>query len=103
MATIAKKELMAMLGKFISVKNATARCGCGEAPNQFILTYENGEAFQSYDSLIGVKMNGVYYFTNEHTHSRTTERFCYNWCGHTKKDRLKGLDNGKFTFITENN
>lgn len=99
MKTITRNELMAKLGNFKSVENAPSRNGYNSAPNQFILTFENGEVFQSYKSLIGAKINGILYLTRYHDYSNTTSRFCGAWCGHNCKERRKGISDETITFV----
>ena len=99
--TISRKALMKKLGNFISVSNTDSRNGCDKAPNQFELTFENGKAFQSYESLIGARINGVYYFTAEHTYSTTTSRHCTQWCGYNSAARKSGIANGIFYFVKD--
>ena len=101
MKTIKKSTLMKKLGAFVSVHNTPSRCGYGEAPNQFEIRFENGSAFQSYRSLIAVKMGGQLYLTGNHDYSNTTCGHVGRWCGYNTKERRAGLDNEKFIFITE--
>lgn len=98
METIKYKKLMKQLGNFVSVKNLPSRIN-GTAPNQFELTFENGVVFQSYESLIGVKMNGKKYFTALHNYSNTTSGYCTRWCGYNAKERKEKLMNGEFILI----
>lgn len=98
MKTIKKSEVMEKLGKFISVENCASRC-TGTAPNQFELTFENGSVFQSYSSLIGVRIGNQYYFTSDHYYSNTTSGYCGRWCGYNCRERRKGLEDGRFILI----
>lgn len=99
--TIKEKPLLKKLGKFIKVENTESRNGCGSAPNQFVLTFEKGEVFQSYKSLIGVKFNGEYYFSGLHSYSNMTSAHTTRWCGYDAKERRKGLENGTFIKIVD--
>lgn len=99
--TIKEKTLFKKLGKFVSVENTESRNGCGSAPNQFKIRFENGEVFQSYSTLIGVKFNGEYYFSNAHDYSNTTSSHTTRWCGYDCKERRKGLENGSFIKIVD--
>lgn len=101
MRKIKKAKLFAKLGKFVRVENTDSRNGCGKAPNQFVLTYEKGEVFQSYETLIGVRFNGQYYFSNYHSCSNTTSSHTTRWCGYDAKERRKGLENGEFILIED--
>ena len=97
--TIKLSQLMPLLGNFDYVENAPSRNGMNKAPNQFILYYDNGVVFQSYYSLIGVKVNGQLYLTDNHDYSVTTSRFCGLWCGKNTSERREGLENGTITLI----
>lgn len=99
--TIKEKTLLKKLGKFVSVENTDSRNGRGAAPNQFKITFENGEVFQSYATLIGVHYNGKYYFTGSHDYSNTTSSHCGWWCGYNCRERRKGLEDGTFIKIVD--
>ena len=45
--------------------------------NQFVIHFENGCIFQSYDSIVAYKVNGKCYLTNKWNYSRTTMRYLY--------------------------
>lgn len=92
-------SLKSMLGNFVSVENLPSRNGCGKAPNQFLVKYENGNIFQSYDSVIGAKINGTLYLNNKHDYSNTTCGYCKRWTGLTAQERRKGLKDGTIIFI----
>lgn len=101
METISKKELMSKLGAFVRVENAPSRNGYGSAPNQFILTFENGEVFQSYRSMVGIYMNGKYYFTQKHDCSNTTCGHVKRWCNMTAQERRNALQCGSAVLVEE--
>ena len=85
------KSLQRELGKFVSVSNMAGQSG--NVPNQFIIKYENGTIFQSYESIIAVKCNGLY-LTDKHDYSATTNKYCLQFTNYTKKERNQGLENG---------
>lgn len=97
--TIDKSELMKMLGAFVSVANAPSRNGCNRAPNQFIIQFEHGKVFQSYRTLIGAKIGGKLYLTDDHNYSNTTSRHCGKWCGKNCAERRKGIEDGNIILI----
>lgn len=103
METIKKSEIMSALGSFVSVRNTESRNGYGTAPNQFLLKFENGTVFQSYDSLIGVRIYGdsKLYLTNNHDCSNTTSGYCGRWCGRKCAERRKMLKDGSAVLIVE--
>ena len=93
------KSLYKKLGKFLRVENVPSRNGCGSAPNQFVLTYEHGEVFQSYRTVVGICVDGKYYFGTYHTCSNTTSSHVKRWCGYTAKERREGIASGEFGFF----
>lgn len=99
--TIKKSEIMKRLGGFRAVENTPSRNGYGSAPNQFILTFENGEVFQSYATLIGVKIGRELFLTADHDCSNTTSGYCGRWCGYDCKTRRKMLADGRAVYIEE--
>lgn len=100
MESIKKSELMRELGGFLRVENLESRNGCGSAPNQFELTFEHGYVFQSYRSLVGVKMDdGRIFFSGYHDYSNTTSSHCTRWCGYDCKTRRKMLADGRAVYI----
>lgn len=101
MLTITKSELMAMLGNFRSVKNAPSRNGENQAPNQFIIEFDKGSAFQSYKSLVAVRYNDQLYLGKDHDYSVTTSRFLKEWTDYNAKERRRGLQNETFISIID--
>lgn len=102
MLEISREKLLEKLGAFIKVENCPSRNGCGEAPNQFILNYANGEILQSYDSLVGARVYGdrTYYFTSLHDYSKTTSAYVTRWSGLNTAQRRKAIENEKAILIT---
>lgn len=101
MKTISISELRKKLGGFESVKNAPSRNGENTAPNQFIISFENGRVFQSYSSLVAAKIDGQLYLGEDHDYSVTTSRFLKEWTGMTAKERRDGLAKGWYIKIEE--
>ena len=100
MKKISQNELTNLLGGFIGVENAPARCGRGTSPNQFILKFENGKIFQSYSSVVGAKLNdGGLFFGKDHDYSNTTASHLTRWCGYSTKERRKLLEREEATLI----
>lgn len=93
---ISEKSLMRRLGVFRHVGNMESRNGYGEAPNQFLLTFSNGELFQSYRSYVAAYIKGTLYI-NEYYHdcSKTTMLYCKRFTGLTASERRKGIQEGK--------
>lgn len=101
MKTIKKSLLLHQLGGIKRVRNLQSPRTWNAVPNQYDLECENGIAFQSYDSLIAVRMNGYLYLTAYHDYSATTSKYCKEWTGYDTKERRAGLECGEFIFIEE--
>ena len=97
---ISKSDVMRKLGNFVTVRNARST-NCNNVPNQFILTFENGEVFQSYESLIGAKIGRQLYLTADHEYSNTTSRYCCLWCGLSCAERRAGTAKGEIILIED--
>ena len=101
MNTISKAELFAKLGVFQGVSNLSSPRSWEPVPNQYSIQYENGRVFQSYESLIAVRLNGHLYLTDSHDYSKTTSKYCTEWTGFDTKTRREGLKDGSFTLIVD--
>ena len=101
MKTIKKSLLLRQLGGIRKVQNLQSPRSYRPVANQYDLIHENGIAFQSYGSLIAVRMNGYLYLTDYHDYSKTTSKYATEWTGFSTKERRAGLESGKFIFIEE--
>lgn len=99
--TVSKTLLLRQLGGIRKVQNLESPRSGRDVPNQYDLIHENGIAFQSYSSLIAVRMNGYLYLTDKHDWSKTTSKYATSWTGFTTKERIRGLKDGKFIRIVE--
>ena len=99
--TINRSLLLRQLGAIRKVQCLQSPRSGRDVPNQFDLIHENGIAFQSYDSLIAVRMNGYLYLTDSHDFSKTTSKYATEWTGWNTKERRAGLESGKFIRIVE--
>ena len=97
--SIKKSLLFSMLGATKRSATMRTRSGLGFSPCQQIVTYEHGEAFFSYDTLIAAYVGGKLYLTWYHDYSATTNRYCIAFCGLGTADRRKGLERGEITYI----
>ena len=100
MTTIKLSDVKAILRTIERVENMKSTRG-NLVPNQFLLTCENGEVFQSYNTFIGAKINGKLYLTSSHAYSVTTSKYCGLWCGMNTAERRKGIANGSIIFIKD--
>ena len=101
MKTIKRSLLMSQLGGVQNVRNLASPRSWRPVANQYDLVMEKGVAFQSYDSLIAVRMGGYLYLTDYHDYSNTTSKYATQWTGYTTKERREGLKSGKFILIEE--
>ena len=101
MKTIKKSLLLRQLGGPRKVRNLQSPRSYRDVPNQFDIECENGISFQSYQTLIAVRMNGYLYLTSSHDYSNTTSKYATEWTRYTTKERREGLKTGKFILIEE--
>ena len=99
--TISRSLLLRQLGAIRKVQNLKSPRSGRDVPNQYDLVCENGIAFQSYGTLIAVRMNGYLYLTDYHDYSKTTSKYATEWTSFTTKERRAGLQSGKFITIVE--
>ena len=99
--TISKSLLYRQLGAVRKVANLSSPRSWRPVANQYDLIHENGIAFQSYGTLIAVRMNGYLYLTDYHDYSRTTSKYATAWTGFNTAERRAGLESGKFIRIVE--
>ena len=101
MKTIKKSTLLHQLGAVKSIRNLVSPRSYRPVANQFDAVHTNGISFQSYKTLIAVRMNGQLYLTDAHDYSKTTSKYATEWTGRTTKERREGLESGKFILIEE--
>lgn len=99
--TINRSLLLRQLGGIRKVQNLTSPRSWRPVANQYDLIHENGIAFQSYSSLIAVRMNGYLYLTDYHDYSKTTSKYATEWTGYNTEERRNGLKSGRFIRIVE--
>jgi hypothetical protein len=101
MKKIKKSLLLRQLGEVKTISSLLSPTSERPVPNQFDRVHENGISFQSYKTLIAVRMNGYIYLSDYHDYSRTTSKYATQWTGFTTAERRKGLESGKFILIEE--
>jgi hypothetical protein len=92
-----KGELIEKLGQFIGSCNMVSHkqlvrgnCFGRPVPNQTILEFERGRAFQSYDTLIAVRFdNGTVYLNEVFDHTATTRNYTTDFLEHSYKEIKK--------------
>lgn len=97
-----KSEIYKKLGSLIRVENITGRTG-DAVKNQFILKYENGQVFQSYNSVIAVNIwdDDKYYIGRDWDYSTTTGKYRNIFFGFDKKELQKMFKNGRAVLVRD--
>lgn len=74
------------------------------APNQVIITNNDGKFFQSYDSMIAAKLNNGKVLLDETywKYSQTTSKYRSIFLGEDTKTTQKKIDEGTYTLIDLN-
>lgn len=67
--------------------------------NQVVVRHEHGSAFYSYNTFIGAKIGSKLYLTHYHDHSKTTNKYCGQWCGYGVADRRRMLQDGRAVMV----
>lgn len=82
----------------MKVSNMTGRSG-REIPNQFIIIGDNGEYFQSYQSIIAYKEWGTGTITldiKDWNYSRTTSKYRCIFLNESTKETQAKIDSGEY-------
>ena len=93
------KELIKRLETFKKVEQLQA--------NQFVVLFDNGKIFQSYDSIIAIQLfNDKVYLTDKWNYSKTTSKYLYEFLREytlfnvkCKKDVERLIKEGYFELI----
>lgn len=85
------------------VSNMTSPTSGSEVANQFIIETENGEVFQSYDSIIGVKERGQVTLDETYwNYSTTTGKYRNQWLDEKKPETQAKIDSGEYKLANLN-
>lgn len=90
--------LLKRLKGFGKVKNMTSPNGTTVA-NQFELRFSNGSIFQSYDSIIVIKLNRKVYLGQDWEYSMTTSKYRNQFLGESKKETQEKINSGEYTLL----
>ena len=83
-----KRQVLGSLGNFIGIEQLGA--------NQNIIHFENGSLFQSYESLICVKIgSSELYFTDDWNCSKTTSKYRNKFTQETTQETRSKLESGQ--------
>ena len=86
------------MGKFKIVANMMSSWG-NYVPNQFIIEFENGKIFQSYNSIIAVKFKGQVYLGQEWNYSKTTATYRNSFLNEDTATTRKKLKNWEYKLL----
>ena len=101
MKTITRKEVLERLGNFITTSNMSTSRG-GKAANQFQLYYSNGVVFQSYESIIAIKLDdGTIILGSDYDYSKTTNKYRCAFLGEYMKETRQKLEDGTYLYCGE--
>lgn len=96
------KNLNSILKGVPKIQNMTSSRG-NDVPNQFIVKFENGTVFQSYNSVICVCINRkVYLDKKTWDYSKTTGKYRNEFLGEGKKETEQKIKSGEY-ILTELN
>ena len=101
-----KNEIYKKLGNFKKVQNMLGNSG-REIPNQFILYFDGGQVFQSYQSVIAVVFDSYiseetpYYIGSDWDYSRTTGKYRNDFLNRVKKDVKEDLKCGRAVLVED--
>lgn len=88
-----KSTLLKKLGGFVKVQNVQT--------NQIVINFENGKVFQSYESIIAIKLNNndALYLGDDYNYSMTTSKYLNKVFGFTSKECTNKIKEGVFKLI----
>jgi len=81
----------------MKVENFLSPNSSREVPNQFLITGENGQLFQSYTSAIVLKgIDGKVHLSSRWDYGVTTGKYRNQFLGETKKETQAKIDSGEY-------
>jgi hypothetical protein len=92
--------------KKIKIENMTSPRTGAEVPNQFIITTEEGEYFQSYRSIIAFipkDNSGIILDASKWDYSRTTSKYRNDFLNETTKETEEKIKTGEYKLLDLNN
>ncbi len=69
-------------------------------PNQIIIHFSNGSLFQSYNSIIAVKLNSTVYLTDHWDYSTTTGKYRNQFLNEGIAETRKKIEDGEYVLTT---
>ena len=91
-------EVNKIIRNLVNVKNMVGSRG-NEIVNQFIITGKGWSLFQSYNSPIALKKDGLTYIFTDWDYSTTTGKYRNQFLGETKADTLRKLKSGEYIAV----
>jgi len=84
---------------FANISNFTSSRSGSEVANQFLVDFDNGSLFKSYDSIIAVKMKGQVYLTDAWDYSTTTGKYRNQFLGEGVQETREKIKNGTYKML----
>lgn len=100
---ILNKLIGKMLGQFKNVENMESYKTRGSyVPNQYLISFENGTVFKSYNTIIAAKVrhNGLFYLFLDPKHdmySYTTNNYTNQFTGMNVKERRNAIEKSAYS------
>ena len=70
------------------------------ANNQIVVSFTNGEVFESYNQPIVIKLNNITYLTDKWDYSKNTGKYRNRYLNETKKEIEKKIKDGLYLVIS---
>jgi hypothetical protein len=93
-----KEEIKQIIGTAPTVSQMTSRKG-NKIPNQYEIYISGGLLFQSYNSPIAFKLEGITYLFKDWDYSKTTGKYRNLFLNETKQETLKKLKSGEYVAV----
>lgn len=94
------QDILNTLGAFRRVVNLVSSNG-NKIENQFMIFFENGTVFQSYDSIVVIETRGNTYLTSKHDYSVTTSKYRNLFLDDDSKGVKEGIKGGSYILLED--
>lgn len=96
-------DILNKLGEFKSSTQMVSKKSGNPVRNQFVLYFENGLLFRSYDSNVGIRLNdGSKYIDAVFKYSRTTSKYTNHFFNTTPRELTERIHDGDIVIIDLN-
>lgn len=94
------QDILNTLGAFRRVVNLVSSNG-NKIENQFMIFFENGTVFQSYESIIVIEKDYNTYLTSKYNHSVTTSKYRNLFLNTDSKEVAEKIKNGRYILLED--